>query len=82
MLGYFLLEPGISRKGSSSGSTGLKGRVRQSQVRHPGHGYDWRLYILKGRTGVWEWCLTRLFLVLLYPVKYISERMRKADRGK
>lgn len=38
MLGYFLLEPGISRKGSSSGSTGLKGRVMQSQVRHPGHG--------------------------------------------
>lgn len=80
MLGYFLLEPDITRKGSSSGSTGLKNRVRQ--VRHPGHGYDWRLYILKGRTGIWEWCLTWLFLVLLYSVKYISEKMRKADREK
>lgn len=80
MLGYFLLEPDITRKGSSSGSTGLKSRVRQ--VRHPGHSYDWRLYILKGRTGIWERCLTQLLLVLLYSVKYISERMRKADRGK
>lgn len=40
MLVYFLLEPEITRKSNSSGSTGLKSRVRQSQVRLPGHGYD------------------------------------------